>query len=80
MPMRMCGLFFAPWFTFALFPPADIVLIPRARHVFPGMTGSGYAGRLRQQAGQDVPGHQGVRGPQPVLQRDAQTQQAGFTG
>lgn len=39
--------------------------------------GSGNACWLCEQACQDVSGHQGVRGPQSGLQRDAQTQQAG---
>ena len=60
-------------------PPNDFGLFPVRAMCSRCMTGSGYAGRLRQQAGQDVPGHQSVGGPQPVLQRDAQTQQAGFT-
>lgn len=34
-------------------------------------TGSRNASRLCQQASEDVPRHQGVRGPQPVLQRNA---------
>lgn len=41
------------------------------------VVGSRNACRLCEQAGQDVSGHQGLRGPQSSLQRDAQTQQAG---
>lgn len=42
-------------------------------------TGGWYASRLREQARQNVPGHQSIRRLKSILQRNAQTQQTCIT-